>query len=592
MLMYGAPTEDIQFVLNEVLEIGQLGSLRKFQDVDDDFISSMVEAFGKFAETTIAPLNAVGDLEGATLGPEGVRTPSGFPEAFRKFISGGWPSLTGEAEYGGSNLPWSLFAVTAEILGGANAAFSMCMLVNPGTCKVIGAHGSDELKVLYLPKLTSGEWTSAMSLTEAQAGSALGLITTRAMPAADGTFRIKGTKIFNSWGDHDLTENIVHLVLARLPNASPGLKGISLFLVPKFLVNADGTLGARNNFAVDALEKKLGIHASPTCVSNFDNATGYLVGEQHRGLQNMFIVMNAMRLVTGAGAVGLSDRAYQNALEYARQRLAGRSPSGAKRPDLDGDPIIVQPDVRRMLMTMRALVEGSRMLTFWVALNLDLAEVHADPAVRDECNALASMLTPVVKAFLTDRAFECTDIALQCFGGHGFIQGNEAEQYLRDVRFMRLAEGANGIQAYDLINRKVLADDGKAFRQYLGQIGKCLGRQELAGITAELRSALHAIEILLEEQIPRWKSDAEAAAAASYDFLELTGYLSLGFMWVMMAGKATELTEHRADRTIFYARKIHTARFYMSYLLPVVSTLLPRLRSGVAELLPIDDNYF
>lgn len=464
---YKAPVKDLKFVLNDVLGIGRLSQYPRFENVDDDLVSSLIETFGKLAENVIAPLNADAGREGARLGADGVIAPPGYVEAYREYAEGGWSALTCTPEHGGSDLPGILYTIVEEMLGGANLAFSMCPVMVQGAYPLINTYATDEIKARYLPRLVSGEWAASMSLTEAQSGSALGLLKTRAEPADEGTYRITGTKIFHSWGDHDLTENIVHLVLARLPDAPPGVKGISLFLVPKYLVNPDGTFGVRNSVVASSLEKKLGIHASPTCVTNFDDAVGDLIGKPNQGLQCMFVIMNAMRLGTGVASIGLSDAAYQNALAYTRERIAGRSLTGPKRPDLPGDPIIVFPDVRRMLMTMRAFVEGGRMFNFWVSLNLDLAQAHTDPTARAEHEAVVSLLTPVVKAFLSDRGSECADIAIQCFGGHGFIEDSGAEQYLRDVRFTRLAEGANGIQALDLIGRKTVGDDGKALGLYL-----------------------------------------------------------------------------------------------------------------------------
>jgi alkylation response protein AidB-like acyl-CoA dehydrogenase len=592
---YRPALDDLKFVLNDVLAVDQLARYPGFEGVDKDLVSSTIDLFGAFAAHELGPLNATGDRDGATLGPEGVVSAPGFVDAYRGFVDGGWPSLTCRTEHGGDGMPGIFRTIVDEMLAGANLSFAMAPLICPGTYRVISHSASDELKARFLPKIVTGEWATAMSLTEPQCGSALGLLRTRAEPDADGSFRITGTKIFNSWGDHDLTENIVHLVLARLPEAPEGVKGISLFLVSKYLVGPDRELGERNQFSVSSLEKKLGVHASPTCVTNFEGATGYLVGEPHRGMAAMFILMNAMRLASGACAVGVSDAAYRNALAYTRERLAGRSVTGPKHPELAGDPIIVHPDVRRMLMTMRALVEGGRALCFCVSLDLDLAETDPDPVTRQAYDAQVSLLTPVVKAFLTDKASECTDIALQCFGGHGFVQDNGAEQYLRDARVLRLGEGTSGIQAMDFIGRKVVGDDARALNRYFDAIRQTLDPLEepdLVDITKEMRRALDSIAALTLEELPRWKEDPESMAAVSLDYLHIIGYLCLGFMWTKMAGRASEdLRGSPADPT-FLRNKLRTARFYFSYLLPEIEALAVRIRAGGSATMAIPETDF
>ncbi|MFE7276797.1 MULTISPECIES: acyl-CoA dehydrogenase C-terminal domain-containing protein [Streptomyces] len=592
---YQPPLDDLKFVLNDVLAVGHLTEFSGFENVDEDLVSSTIDLFGDFAAKEIAPWNAEGDRVGATLGPDGVVCAPGFVDAYRGYVDGGWPSLTCRTEDGGDGMPGFLYTIIEEVLAGANFSFAMAPLTSPGAYEVISRRASDELKARYLPKIVTGEWMTAMSLTEPHCGTALGLLRTRAELNADGSFRITGTKMFNSWGDHDLTENIVHLVLARLPNAPEGIRGISLFLVPKYLVGPDGELGERNGFSVSSLEKKLGVHASPTCVTNFDGATGYLVGAPNRGMANMFIIMNHMRLATGACAVGVSDAAYRNALNYTRERLAGRSVTGPKHPELPADPIIVHPDVRRMLMTMRALVEGGRAFCFWVSLNLDLAAVHPDPLEEEAHEALVSLLTPVVKAFLSDKASECTDIALQCFGGHGFIQDNGAEQYLRDVRMLRLGEGTSGIQAMDFIGRKVVGDDAQTLSRYFDSIRQTLDLLDgtgLPGITDELRQALDSVVRLTQEELPRWKRDPEGMAAVSLDYLHMVGYLSLGFMWAKMAGTADKGLQGAPADPTFLQNKLRTARFYCSYLLPEIETLAIRIRAGGSAVMAIPEHEF
>lgn len=593
MVEYHPPVEDLMFVLKDMLNAGGLADLPGYESVDDDLIGDLVNQLGVVAAEVMGPVNVVGDREGAKLGPDGVTLPAPIRAAWKTYADAGWTSLTSKPEHGGQGLPYFFLNLAAEIVGAANTALSMLALTNPGVYRVIDNCASEDLKKLYLPKITSGEWAGAMSLTEPQCGTALNLLRTRAVPQADGSYQITGTKIFNSWGDHDLTENIVHLVLARLPDAPEGTKGISLFLVPKYLVGADGTLGARNSWSCGGLEEKLGIHGSPTCVTNFDGATGFLLGEANRGLQGMFIIMNVMRLAAGASSVGMADAAYRNALDYAKSRLAGRSPTGAKYPDLPGDPIIVHPDVRRMLMIVRGYVEGGRLLCYWMALNIDRADLDPDPAQRDRSAALVPLLTPVIKAFLSDKAFECCDLALQCFGGHGYIRDNGAEQYLRDIRMQRLGEGTSGVQSLDFIGRKVMMDGGKALKVYFGMIRDWLNASQDSaedGINAELREALESIERLTEEQLPIWAIDSEHMAGVSLNFLYLIGYLSLAHMWAWMAQVARSGLQAGSGNGVFLENKILMARFYFAYLLPEIDSLARRIRAGSNAIMAIPED--
>lgn len=588
MTTYNPSVKDMKFLLNDVLDVGRYSKFPRFENIDADFVSSVIDSFGAFAAKELAPLNAAGDRDGAKLGEHGVVASPGFGEAYRRYVEGGWPSLacTGQDS---SALPGIIFTSIQEMLSASNLSFSMVTSMAPGAYQVIRHSASEELKNLYLPRISSGEWTAAMSLTEPQCGSALEFVRTKAERQPDGSFRITGTKMFNTWADHDLSTNIVHLVLAREPDAPKGTKGLSLFLVPKYVAGPDGELGERNRFHVASLEDKLGIHASPTCLTNFEGATGYLIGEPNRGLASMFIIMNFMRLATGAGAVGIADAAYQNALAYTRERIAGRSVTGAKYPDLPGDPIIVHPDVRRMLMTMRAVAEGGRALCSWVSLNADLGDVHTDPEARRAHSELVALLTPIVKAFLSDKGFECADIALQCFGGHGYIRDYGAEQYVRDSRMLRVAEGTSGIQALDFAGRKVTADGGAVLNRYFHLIRECLDAMAPPVITAEVKAALDLAEHLTAEQIPLWKADPEAMAAVSLDYLNMIGWLSLGFMWVKLAQAAEKgLQDASADRA-FLEGKLHTARFYCSYLLPEVHTLAVRVRAGAGAIMAIDE---
>lgn len=590
---YHPDSADVKFVLKEVLAVGRL-NLPGFERIDNDLVSALVDHVASFAAKELGPLNSTGDKIGARLDGEQVLTAPGFVDAYRSYAAAGWPAMTCSEADGGDGIPGVIFTVVEEMVAGANQAFAMAPMTSRGAYQVISRHATEELKARYLPKVVTGEWTTAMSLTEPQCGSALGLVRTRAHLAADGSYRITGTKIFNSWGDHDLTDNIVHLVLARVDGAPDGIKGLSLFLVPKYVVGKNEVLEGRNSWSVSSLEDKLGIHASPTCVTNFDGATGFLIGELNRGMANMFIMMNSMRLATGIGAIGLAAAAYRNALNYSRQRLAGRSVSGSKYPELPADPIIVHPDVRRMLMTMKAIIEGGRAFGFWVSLHLDVSERHPDDVERESSGALVALLTPVVKAFLSDKAFECADMAMQCFGGHGYVRDNGAEQYVRDVRVLRLGEGTSGIQAMDFLGRKVLGDKGDALGDYFTRIDRALAQADddsLASIVGPVRDSLDTIRKLTDEHLPVWERDPQDMAAVSLDYLHLIGYLSLGFMWVRMATTVNELSKESAD-SLLLDNKLRSARFYCAYVLPEIAALVLRVRAGSAATMSIPEHEF
>lgn len=595
MPIYTPPIEDFKFLLHDVLRISEITDLKSFEDLDEDTVNAIIEAAGEFTSEVLAPLNESGDREGSRLTQEGVVTPDGFADAYRQFSDGGWASLIARPEDGGQGLPHIFKNIIDEMLGAANLAFAMCPATSPGVYQILLHHGTDEMRDVYVPRIVSGEWTTAMSLTEPQCGSALGLIRTRAEPQNDGTYKITGTKMFNSWGDHDMAGNIVHLVLAKLPGAPDGTRGISLFLVPKFLPDDSGDAGTRNGFACGSLERKMGIHASATCVTNFDGATGYLVGKPNQGLPNMFVLMNTMRLTTGTMATGLADAAYRHALSYTKERIASRAASGAKYPDLAGDPIIVHPDVRRMLMTMRAFTEGARQFCLWIGLNLERAAVHDDPKIRQECDALVSLLTPVVKAFLSDKSFESIDMALQCYGGHGYIQDNGIEQYLRDERMLRLGEGTSGIQAMDLLHRKILLDDSRTLGQYLALIRDFAVQMPATGrlgsISQTLTHEVSRLENLTRELSQIWREDSESLGAASFDYLNMLGYLSLAFMWAQAAAAAErELEAGKIDK--LYENKLATAEFYFARVLPEVFSLEAKIRSGASTLMRITDDAF
>lgn len=595
MSTYTPPIEDFKFLLHDVLRISEIVDLKSFEELDEDTVNAIIEAAGEFTSEVLAPLNEIGDREGACLTQAGVTTPDGFADGYRQFSDAGWASLIARQEDGGQGLPHIFKNVVDEMLGAANLAFAMCPATAPGVYKILLHHGTDEMRDVYIPRIVSGAWATAMSLTEPQCGSALGLIRTRAEPREDGSYKITGTKMFNSWGDHDMAENIVHLVLAKLPGAPEGTRGISLFLVPKFLADASGNTGARNQFSCGSLERKMGVHASATCVTNFDGATGYLVGQPNHGLPNMFVLMNTMRLTTGTMATGIADAAYRRALAYTKERIAGRAASGAKYPDLAGDPIIVHPDVRRMLMTMRAFTEGARHFCLWVGLNLERAEVHEDPKTRQECDALVSLLTPVVKAFLSDKSFESIDLALQCYGGHGYIQDNGIEQYLRDERMLRLGEGTSGIQAMDLLHRKILLDDGRILNHYFSLIRACAAQMtstsRIEALSLNLMNEVARLERLTRELSPVWKEDSESLGAACFDYLNMLGYLSLAFMWAQ-AATAAERERASGKSGELYENKLATAEFYFARVLPEVLSLEAKVRAGASTLMRITDDAF
>jgi len=472
MLTYTAPLRDMRFVLHELHDSAGLSQLPGFEEITPDLMDTILDEAARFISATLLPLNASGDAEGCHYENGVVRTPKGFKEAYQAFVGGGWGALNADPAYGGQGLPECLGKLVEEMTCASNLAFGLYPGLSHGAYLALESHGSEALKSLYLPKLAAGSWSGTMCLTEAHCGTDLGLLRTKAVPQPDGSFAISGAKIFISAGEHDLTENIVHLVLARLPDAPAGVKGISLFVVPKFLPNTDGSVGRRNGVLCGGIEHKLGIKASATCQINFDAATGWLVGEPHKGMRAMFVMMNSERLSVGIQGLGVGEAAYQSAAAYARERLQGRSLSGAKRPDKPADPIIVHPDVRRMLMTMRAYNEGCRALGVWVANSLDRMERCTDPAEREAAADFIGLLTPVVKALFTDLGFESTNLALQAHGGHGYIVEHGIEQLMRDARITMIYEGTNGVQALDLVGRKLPADMGRAVRHFFQSVAE------------------------------------------------------------------------------------------------------------------------
>ena len=599
MPTYTPPLRDLKFVLHELLDVTTaLKTLPPHADIDADTINAVLEEGGKFAAEVVFPLNASGDAEGCRLdaATHEVRTPAGFKEAYAKYVEGGWPALSTDPAYGGQGLPIVLNQCFYEMLNSANQAWTMYPGLSHGAYECLHAHGTAEQKATYLPKLTSGEWTGTMCLTEPHCGTDLGLLRTKAEPVAGapaGTYRLTGQKIFISAGEHDLAPNIVHLVLARLPDAPPGSKGISLFVVPKFQVNDDGSLGPRNAIFCSALEHKMGIHGNATCQMVLDGAVGTLVGEPHKGLAAMFVMMNAARLGVGNQSLGLTEVAYQNAVAYARDRLQMRSLTGAKAPDKPADPIIVHPDVRKMLLTARAYAEGGRALAVWCALLIDRELSSDDADERAECADLVAVLTPIIKAFMTDNAWIATSHCLQVYGGHGYIREWGMEQYVRDSRINMIYEGTNTIQALDLLGRKVLGDNGKKLKKFgklvadfIEEEGVNEAMQEFVNPLADLGDK---VTKLTTELGMKAFGNADEVGGAAVDYLRVCGHLVYAYFWARMA-KVALAKQGSGDP--FYAAKLHTARFYFAKLLPETAGLIRSARSGVAPLLAMDEAMF
>ncbi|MEE8535772.1 MAG: acyl-CoA dehydrogenase C-terminal domain-containing protein [Kiloniellales bacterium] len=595
MLTYTAPLADIRFVLNELHDYdGTVASLPGFEEAGGEMVEAILEEAGRFCENELLPLNQPGDQAGCTFENGVVRTPDGFKEAYRAFAEGGWAGLASDPAYGGQGLPNTLQFLVSEVICSTNLSFGMYPGLSHGAYHLLEHCASEEQKQLFLPKLTDGSWSGTMCLTEAHCGTDLGLIRTKAEPGENGAYRITGTKIFISAGEHDLTENIVHLVLAKLPDAPPGSKGISLFIVPKFLVGADGTLGARNGVTCGGLEDKMGIKASSTCVLNFDEAEGTLVGAPHSGMRAMFAMMNMARLDVGLQGLGLAETAYQSAAAYARERLQGRALSGPKQPDKPADPIIVHPDVRHNLMTMRALNEGARALALWVAVNLDVAQRHEDEDRRQAADDLVAVLTPVIKSFLTDIGFEATNLGMQVFGGHGYIKETGMEQLVRDARIAQIYEGSNGVQALDLVGRKLGQGNGRLLRRFFHPVRGFLESHrlnlkmaEFVQPTAKAYGRLQRATLWIAQ---KGLADPEEAGAAASDYLRLFGLTALAYLWARTAEISLEKANGEAGD--FHAAKLATARYYMQRVLPRSSGLFAAIMAGKASVMALDEAAF
>ena len=589
---YQAPLRDMRFVLNEVFEVSKLwAELPALAEVvDADTAAAILEEAGKVTAGVIAPLNRSGDEEGCSWTDGAVTTPSGFPAAYQTYAEGGWVGVGGSPEFGGMGMPKVIGAQVEEMVNAANLSFGLYPMLTAGACLSILNHASEALKAQYLPNMYAGVWAGSMCLTEPHAGTDLGIIRTKAEPQADGSYRVSGTKIFITGGEHDLTENIIHLVLAKLPDAPAGPKGISLFIVPKVMVNADGSLGEKNALSCGSIEHKMGIKASATCVMNFDGATGYLVGEVNKGLAAMFTMMNYERLGVGIQGLALGERSYQSAVEYARERIQSRAPTGPVAKDKAADPIIVHPDVRRMLLTMKALNEGGRAFSSYVAMQLDTAKYSEDKETAKRAEELVALLTPVAKAFLTDMGLETTVHGQQIFGGHGFIREWGQEQLIRDCRITQIYEGTNGIQSLDLMGRKIVGSGGSYYKHFSDEVKAFIGSADaaLAEFTQPLQAAIANLDELTAWVIEQAKANPNEIGAASVEYLQVFGYTAYAYMWALMA--RTALAKQGDDE--FYVSKLGTARYFFARLLPRTQSLTASVKAGSESLYLLDAAQF
>ncbi|MFT7106196.1 MAG: alkylation response protein AidB-like acyl-CoA dehydrogenase [Yoonia sp.] len=587
MPIYNAPTKDIQFVLHDLLKVSEQ-DIPGFEDLDRDFTNAVVEEAGKVASEVLHPLNVVGDKEGCVMENGVVRTPTGFKEAFKQMQDGGWTAMDCDPEYGGQGLPYVMHTAAQEPFVSANMAFNMYQGLTHGAYSAIHAHGTDAQKQMYLPKMVTCEWTGTMNLTEPHCGTDLGLMRTKAVLNGDGSYKISGQKIFISAGEHDMADNIIHLVLGKIQGGPEGIKGVSLFIVPKFLVNEDGSLGARNGVTVGKIEDKMGIHGNSTCVMNYDEATGYLLGEEHKGMRAMFTMMNEARLGVGLQGYAQAESAYQNAVAYANDRLQGRAVTGAENPNGPADPLIVHPDVRRNLMDQKSFVEGARAFTFWGAYLIDRAHKNQDA----DADGLISLMMPVIKGFLTDKGFEYATAAQQVYGGHGYIEEWGMSQYARDARIAMIYEGANGVQALDLVGRKLALDGGKHVMAFFEMIKTFIKENEgNEALAMDFLEPLKAASKDLQAAGTYFMQNATKpnnALSGSYDFMHMMGHVCLGLMWARMAKAAMEALESGASDTTFYRTKIATGRYYMARQLPATAMHLTRINAGGNTVMALD----
>ena len=590
---YIAPTKDMQFVLNDVLDVKN-SSIPGYSDLDSDFLSAILEEAGKITSQVLAPINASGDQQGCQFENGVVRTPDGFKDAFEQVKEGGWTGIDCDPEFGGQGLPYLVGTAVGEMFASANMAFGMYQGLTHGAYSAIHAHGTEAQKQMYLPNMVSCDWTGTMNLTEPHCGTDLGLMRTKAEPQADGTYKITGQKIFISAGDHDLSDNIIHLVLAKIPGGPDGVKGISLFIVPKFMVNEDGSLGARNAVAVGKIEEKMGIHGNATCVMNYDGATGFLLGQENKGMRAMFTMMNEARLGVGLQGYSQAEVAYQNAVAYAKDRLQGRDVTGVKNPNGPADPLIVHSDIRRNLMDQKSFVEGARAFTFWGASLIDQAHREGDEAA----NGLISLLTPVIKGFLTDKGYEYASAAQQVYGGHGYIEEWGMSQFARDARITMIYEGANGVQALDLVGRKLAQDGGKHVMAFFDMV-KTFASENKGwdddfdrDFLAPLKAASKDLQAAGMYFMQNGMKNPNNALAGSYDFMHMFGHVCLGLMWARMGKASLEALKNGADDAAFHETKVKTGRYYMARQLPATALHLARIQSGADTVMGLSEDQF
>ncbi|WP_018998073.1 acyl-CoA dehydrogenase C-terminal domain-containing protein [Hirschia maritima] len=593
MPRYDAPVRDMRFILNEVLDINSYNNLSGFSELSEDLVDAILNEGAKFAKEVLHPLNMVGDQQGVVRHSDGsVKTPDGFPEAYKAMAEGGWTGLSADTEFGGQGLPHVLDSAISEMMSSANMAFAMYPGLTHGAYSAILAGASQEQKETYVPKMVSGEWAGTMNLTEPHCGTDLGLMKTKAVPQADGTYKISGQKIWISGGENDFTDNIIHLVLAKIEGAPEGIKGVSLFIVPKFVLDEDGNPGERNACGCGGLEEKMGIHGNATCVMNYDGATGYLVGEPNKGMRTMFVMMNAARLGVGVQGLAQSEISYQNAVDFAKDRLQSRSVSGPKAPEKVADPVIVHPDVRRMLMDQKAFNEGARAFSLWTSLYNDLEHRAEDEKTREKASDYMGLLTPVVKAFLTDKGLKgCID-AMQIHGGSGFTKEWGMEQFVRDCRIALIYEGTNGVQALDLVGRKLPSKGGRAIMTFNAEMDAFIAEND----TEEMKLFIDALKITKGQlqEATMWlmqngMTNPDNAAAASHDFLHIFGYTTFAYMWARMAKVALAKKDSGDD---FYTEKLATGRYFVERMLPDVAAHLVKVKTGAEPLFLLDEAQF
>ena len=589
MPSYTAPTKDMQFLLHDVLKITESG-IPGYDELEADFTSAVLEEAGKISSEVLAPLNVVGDVEGCHLENGVVRTPTGFKAAFDQMKDGGWPGLDMPEQYGGQNMPAVIGSAVGEMFSASNQAFTMYQGLTHGAASAILAHGTEQQKDTYLPKMVACDWTGTMNLTEPHCGTDLGLMRTKAEPQGDGSYKITGQKIFISAGEHDMADNIIHLVLGKIVGGPEGIKGVSLFIVPKFMVNEDGSLGARNGVSCGKIEEKMGIHGNSTCVMNYDEATGYLLGEEHKGMRAMFTMMNEARLGVGMQGLAQADAAYQNALEYAKDRLQGRAVTGTENPDGPADPLIVHPDIRRNLMDQKSFAEGARAFILWGASMIDRAHRNDDAAA----DGLISLLTPVIKGFLTDKGYDMTVQAQQVYGGHGYIEERGMSQFTRDARIAMIYEGANGVQALDLVGRKLAQDGGKHVMAFFDMV-KGFAKENTGQNEAFDRDFLEPLKAASKDLqaagmyfMQNGMKNPNNALSGSYDFMHMFGHVCLGLMWARMAQAAQAALDAGTTDAAFYETKLATGRYYMARQLPATAMHLTRIQSGADTVMALD----